>query len=182
MSLNTLAWGAKVSGSFCDRVLEIAACIGVDPSWLMAIMAFESGLNPARRNATSGATGLIQFMPSTARLLNTTTDALAAMDAVAQLDYVERYFLPYTGRLSTLSDAYMAVLWPKAIGEPDGEVIFGAGSQTFLQNCGLDLNHDGEVTKAECAAFVRHKLDEGWLPLNQAQVRNDGCTERRRVT
>lgn len=44
-------------------------------------------------NRASGATGLIQFMPSTAKQLGTTTDKLAAMTEVDQLDYVAKYFV-----------------------------------------------------------------------------------------
>jgi hypothetical protein len=75
-------------------------------SYLMAIMSFESdGFNPAARNELSGATGLIQFMPSTAKELGTATDALARMSAEDQLDYVAAYFAPFKGRLNTLEDA-----------------------------------------------------------------------------
>ena len=46
-----------------------------NPDFLLACMAFESGMSfcSSIRNAASGATGLIQFMPSTARGLGTTT-------------------------------------------------------------------------------------------------------------
>lgn len=43
----------------------------------------------------SGAIGLIQFMPSTAKGLGTSTSALKQMTAVDQLAYVEKYFAPY---------------------------------------------------------------------------------------
>ena len=112
-----------------DRgVSPIAGRLGVPADDLMACMAWETGrtFNPAVRNmAGSGATGLIQFMPSTARALGTTTDALAAMSAERQLDYVEAYFQPYRGRLRDLGDLYMAILWPRGIGQPVGEGEIG---------------------------------------------------------
>lgn len=104
-----IAWGAKVSTPFKTRVREIAGNLGISPDFLMSCMAFETGetFSPSIENAAgSGATGLIQFMPRTARGLGTTTEELAKMTAVKQLDYVERYFLPYRGRLSTLEDIY----------------------------------------------------------------------------
>lgn len=158
-----LAFGAKVSAEFRRRVLRMALHVGVDPSWLMAIMAFETGrtFSPSKRNALSGATGLIQFIPSTAIDLNTTTDALAAMTDVEQLDYVERYFSRYAGRMQTLASAYMAVLWPRAVSEPDSAVIFEAPSKAYAQNRALDTNNDGKITKAEAAAFVARALAEG---------------------
>jgi hypothetical protein len=166
----TLAWGARVSAEFRARVIAMAAVLRCDPSWLMAIMAFETGrtFSPAARNAVSGATGLIQFMPSTAKGMGTTVEALAAMTALEQLEWVERYFAPYTGRLDTLSDAYMAVLWPRAVGRPESFVIFDRGTVAYTQNAGLDANKDGQITKAEASGYVARLLAEGLQPDNAA--------------
>jgi peptidoglycan hydrolase-like protein with peptidoglycan-binding domain len=162
-----IAWGARVTPAFRARVRQIAARFAVDPGDLMSVMAFESGetFSPAIRNKLSGATGLIQFMPTTARSLGTTTDALAAMTAEAQLDYVERYFARQKQPLRTLEDLYMAVLWPPAIGQPNATPIFLRGDArtgvAYDQNRGLDSNNDGRITKAEAAAFVRAKRAKG---------------------
>lgn len=168
-----LAWGRKVSPAFRARVVDVAARLGVDASHLMACMAFETGgtFDPAQRNrAGSGATGLIQFMPSTAQALGTTTDQLARMSAVAQLDVVERYFRPRAGRLRSLEDLYMAILWPAAIGKPLDHVLFSkadpANPKRYVQNAGLDYNRDGTITKAEAAAKVRRMLELGLRPEN----------------
>ena len=168
-----LAWGARVSPEFRVKVLEIAAALQCDASHLMACMAFESGrtFDPAIRNKQSGATGLIQFMPSTARELGTTVEELAALSAVDQLAYVYAYLKPYLGRLTTLADVYMAILWPSAIGKSENSVIFPAGSRAYLQNRGLDVDNDAAVTKAEAASFVEHVLEEGLLPVNMASIR-----------
>ena len=65
---------------------------GAGPSWNgFGIIHL---LIPAVLFALFGATGLIQFLPSTARGLGTTTDALAGMSSVEQLNYVEKYFDP----------------------------------------------------------------------------------------
>ena len=160
----TVAWGAKVSAAFKAKVCRIAADLGCEADDLMACMAFESGetFSPAVRNAAgSGATGLIQFMPSTATLLGTTTAALARMTPERQLDYVAKYFLPYKGRLKTIEDVYMAILWPAAIGKPNEHVLFKAPSKTYAQNKGLDRDRDGRVTKREAAAAVSAKLAKG---------------------
>lgn len=65
---------------------------------LAAAIQHESGWNPAARNPTPGstATGLIQFIESTARGLGTSTAALARMSTAEQLPYVERYFLNWS--------------------------------------------------------------------------------------
>ena len=167
----SLAWGSRVSADFRDKVHEISKEIGVKADFLMAVMAFESArtFRPDVKNmAGSGATGLIQFMPSTAVILGTTTEKLAAMSAVQQLDYVRAYFWPYRGRLNTLSDVYMAVLWPGAIGKPEDYVLWTREGRpkTYRQNAGLDINKDGSITKAEAAQKVFEHLQEGRNPVN----------------
>lgn len=162
----TLSWGKKVSPEFRSKVFEIAEALQVKPDYLMAVMAFESAesFRPDIKNmAGSGATGLIQFMPATARGLGTSTDALARMSAVEQLEWVRTYFKPYSGRLITLSDLYMAVLWPRAIGKPDNYVLWSKAAKptTYAQNAGLDANKDGFITKQEAAAKVYEKLQKG---------------------
>jgi hypothetical protein len=130
----------------------------------MACMAFETGetFSPSIRNgAGSGATGLIQFMPSTARGLGTSTDALAGMTAVQQLDYVKKYFQSYKGRLKTLEDVYMAILYPAAIGKDKDSTLFAEGTTAYRQNSGFDANRDGKITPAEVSAKVREKYAKG---------------------
>lgn len=164
-----IAWGGKVSPDFRNRVRWIADDLNMPEegaSWLMACMAFESAetFSPSIRNAAgSGATGLIQFMPRTAEGLGTTTAALASMTAEDQLNYVYKYFRPYRGRLNVLSDVYMAILWPAAIGKPENHILWtkDARPTTYRQNAGLDVNRDGAITKGEAAKLVSDKLAKG---------------------
>ena len=153
--------------AFQQEVSAVAGRLGVSEADLYAVMSFETGgtFNPGIRNAAgSGATGLIQFMPSTARGLGTTTQALAGMNRVQQMKYVEKYLSNKGVRGGNLSDLYMAVLFPAAVGKPDNYVLFGRGAMSgytgvaYTQNRGLDSNGDGSVTKAEAAAKVlRHR-------------------------
>jgi len=162
-----IAWGARVSPAFKARVIQIAQHLGTSPDYLMAAMAFESSetFSPAIRNAVgSGAVGLIQFMPATARALGTTTEALARMSAEQQLQFVQDYFEPQRGRLNNLEDVYMAILWPAAVGRPADTVLFASPSRAYQQNRGLDGDRDGRVTKVEAAAAVRAKLQKGLQP------------------
>jgi hypothetical protein len=167
-----LAWGKRVSPLFREKVIRRAPEIGADPSDLMSVIAFESGrtFSPSKRNPLSTATGLIQFMAATAVELGTTTDRLAEMTAEEQLDYVFRYFTHngYAGRIGTLGDLYMAVLWPRAIGKPDDFVLFDSVEQAkaYAANRGVDVNKDGRVTKAEATSFVARLLEEGLRPDN----------------
>lgn len=163
-----VAFSARVSPGFVDEVVDIAKDVGIpDPSWLMACMAFETGglFSPTVENKVSGATGLIQFMPGTAQELGYDMDQLRDMTAEEQLIVVRQYFSRYRGRIKTLEDCYMAILWPAAIGRPPGYVLFSEG-KPYLQNKGLDLDKDGKVTKWEACARVRKLLEDGMRSEN----------------
>ena len=149
-----------LSQTFLDKVDAIEQRLRMPSGSLLAVMRFETGgtFDPAERNrAGSGATGLIQFMPKTAKALGTSTDALAKMNAEDQLEYVEKYFQPYKGKLGTLKDAYMAVLYPKAIGKPEWYPLFTASQQptAYRQNAGLDRDKKGVVTVGDAVARVQ---------------------------
>jgi hypothetical protein len=122
----------------------------------VAAIAFETceTFDPAVRNPTSGATGLIQFMDETARGLGTTTDALASLSAEAQLAYVEAHFRPYRGHLADIGDVYMTILWPGAVGKPLDFPLFVRGTIEYAQNSVLDLDGDGAITKQEAVSQV----------------------------
>jgi peptidoglycan hydrolase-like protein with peptidoglycan-binding domain len=145
---------------FRNKVVKIADNLKMDPNFMMAIMSFESGatFSPKVKNSQSGATGLIQFMSATAKGLGTTIEKLAKMSAVDQLDFVEKHFLPFKGKLKTIEDAYMAVLLPKGVGKGKDFVLFKKGTKAYSQNSGLDLNGDGEITVAEAASKVSARL------------------------
>ena len=143
---------------FAQGVSRLATKYGVKPAALLAVMEFESGFDPSIENqAGSGATGIIQFMPSTARSLGTSVEALARMTRLEQLTYVEKYFDQFASRIQNgdIDDVYMAVLYPRAVGKDDGYVLFSAGTTAYSQNRGLDTNGDGTVTKFEAASKVR---------------------------
>jgi len=143
-----------------QKVEEIETRLRMPQGSLLAVMKFETGgtFDPGVKNkAGSGATGLIQFMPSTAKSLGTSTDALAKMSAEDQLDYVEKYFQPYKGRMKDLKDAYMAVLYPKAVGKPEWYPLFRQDQQptAYSQNAGLDRDKKGMVTVGDAVAAVQ---------------------------
>ncbi|MEM6541798.1 MAG: hypothetical protein AAF634_11600 [Bacteroidota bacterium] len=91
----------------------------------MAVINFETAgsFSTSIQNPFSKATGLIQFMPDTARSLGTSIEALAQMDFSTQLDYVERYYRPYRSRINGFVDLYLATFFPLAIGKPDNWVL-----------------------------------------------------------
>lgn len=179
--LSPLAWGAKVSSTFRERVRWIASDLDIgpapgkpEPSWPMAWMAFETGrtFSPKVKNPGSSATGLIQFMRATAiNDLGTTVEALAKMTAEDQLNYVWKYLrnrIRERGPIRQASDGYLAILMPAYMDDPDSAVIWRTGDKAFGPNKGLDANRNGEITKAEVAAKIYAILAEGLLPENAA--------------
>lgn len=139
---------------FIDKVKEMSTRLGMPAEWILAVMAFESCLDPERVNGTSGATGLIQFIPSTAQGLGTSTSALRNMSAIEQLEFVEKYLGQYSGRVKSLTDLYMSVLYPRAIGQGSDGVVFERGTIEYSQNSGLDRDKNGIVTPQECVQKV----------------------------
>ncbi len=149
---------------FVPRVREIAARHGLRPEWLMTVMQSESRFRTDLPNPTSGAMGLLQFMPDTARGLGTSTQALSRMTGVQQLEYVDRYLagLP-RGQIRSGADLYLANFYPAALGRPD-EFVIGLergearARQVGAQNRPFDLNGDGRITVGEFRDFYRRRF------------------------
>lgn len=159
---------SKLSGNFLQEVSALSARLGIPPEWLIAVMGFETGgtYSPSKRNPSSGATGLIQFMPSTARGLGTSTGALAKMSQSQQLKFVEKYLSPYKGRFNSLEDLYMSVLMPTGVGKGPNYKLPG---WAYRQNSGLDINKDGAISAAEATSKVRDYLPKGAIAQSQQQ-------------
>ena len=183
-----IAWGAKVSDLFLKKAIAGVAALGMPEtgiSDLLSCIAWESGRTFSAsvvNKAGSGATGLIQFMPATAIVYFNTAAEIAAMSdmqkktaglaacvrlgkmtAEEQLDYVFKYFAPYKGKLKNLGDLYMAILWPKGVGQQDSYVLWDEASRptTFRQNAGLDVNKDKTITRGECLSKIQGMMAEG---------------------
>lgn len=163
-----LAWGDRLTAE--ERSAFLALCDSIqlpDASMLSAAIMFESEWKPYAHNPSSDASGLIQFMPRTATGLGTTVEAIRAMSRIEQFALIRRYFAPYIGRIQTIADCYMAILWPAAIGKPDDWPLFAASddnAKAYMLNRGLDINRDGTVTKAEATARVETLYEQGLLP------------------
>ncbi|MGI8786279.1 MAG: N-acetylmuramoyl-L-alanine amidase [Pyrinomonadaceae bacterium] len=156
----------NVTPAFKREVNAIAKRLGTKPEYLLAVMSFESGLNPKAVNGVSGATGLIQFLPGTAHGLGTSTSALKNMSSVEQLKFVEKYLKPFKGRLGTLEGVYTSVL----SGSPhpnSSDVLFRRGTAAYSQNKGLDFNGDGRITSGEATSAVAAKMFGGTRAVQQ---------------
>jgi peptidoglycan hydrolase-like protein with peptidoglycan-binding domain len=150
----------KLSPAELKALVDAANWIGINPDWLASAISFESGFSPSIENAAgSGAVGLIQFMPSTAVGLGTSTAALKQMTFTQQLEYVKKYFEPHRGQLHSLEDTYLAIFYPAFIGKPLNAVLGSTGSAIYDQNSGFDRAGKGYVTKEDITSTIRGVLD-----------------------
>lgn len=99
---------------------QVAGDLGVPTPWLDSLIQFESGWKPDAKNKFTGARGLIQFMPTTARAMGY-KDAEDLYqkhpDAISQLlGPVRKYFTLPGNRppYPTPQSLYMTVFYPAA--------------------------------------------------------------------
>jgi hypothetical protein len=136
---------SKTSMEFRGGLNSLAKKLGVNVDWLAAVIAFESGFDPAAKNPNSSATGLIQFMRNEAIKFGTTVEDLAQMTREEQLPYVEKYFNQHKGRLKDLCSTYFAVFAPVCIGKSLDYVAYAGGSAAYRANAAIDKDNSGNI-------------------------------------
>lgn len=151
----------KTSDWFRWRLVGIGRELNIDADYLATIMSAESGFNPAATNVHTEATGLIQFMPETAKRLGTTVGELRMMSAEDQLVFVKKFYSHFAGRLRNVGDAYMATFMPKYVGSPGNTVLFSQGQLGYAQNAGLDLDKDGTITVSDVTTAATNRYIAG---------------------
>ena len=149
------------SDAFKNKLVQVSNALGINPDWLATVISFESKFAPDARNSYSKATGLIQFMPSTAKSLGTTIDDLKVMSDVNQLDYVYRYFKDIVGRpMRNLDDVYLAVFMPSQMGKSSSSVVAERGSKVYEQNP-FDRDNKGYFTVGDITSTIHAVYNAG---------------------
>lgn len=124
--------------------------------YLAATMRAESGLRPEAVNPSTGASGLIQWMPVTAKRLGTTVEQIRKLGAVEQLPLVEAYYRDF-GAVAPRDIRVVTFLpndssgRPNA-GKPDAAAATVQGEAAYGANAALDSNKDGTITVGEVRA------------------------------
>lgn len=146
----SLIWSSKFTAEELAKIVEISKRLLFNPNYLIAAMALETGgtFNPKLVNSL-GFTGVIQIGSEAAKDINrrkgttitTGKDgSLVKMSLLEQLTYVEYYLEPFKGKLNTLADLYLAILFP---------VDCGKGNQpdyvVFDKQLKLDYDASGKV-------------------------------------
>lgn len=138
------------------KIEAISNKLNCKPEDLQAVINAESSGKPNAVNHSSGATGLIQFLPSTAKWLGTSTEELKQMSAEKQLDYVEKYLTLMKKSAGfnandqiDASTLYSLVFSPAHAKKSSQAVLYSKGSEAYALNSGLDKSGKGYITKAD---------------------------------
>lgn len=164
------------SDDFDIELESMAMESDLDPEKIRRVMGPETGgtMSPSARNPESGATGLIQFLPSVARSLGTTTEELSKMSATEQLPFVMRY-LSERGVTSDSpqSDYILAVAAPAFIGRRPETVVYRKGSKAWEQNPGWRPPDGGDITVGSIQAFYGEGASAGAAPVAKPKTAAD---------
>lgn len=169
---NNFHWSNDLTCAERKKVLEVCTRLwGEDKkkqkaSELMSIFHLETGGEDARKKGALfspsadngvGFSGLIQFSDSSAEKLGTTRNALKKMTFIEQMSYVESYLAKKKDKLNTMTDLYLLVLKPNAVGKGN-ELDFklfdesisvpdGNGSSTSYEQRKINIQREPWVTK-----------------------------------
>lgn len=136
---------------------QLAKKYNVTVDDLCTIFSIESGGNPKKYNPVSGAIGIIQWLPSTARNFGVTTKDIKNMSTLDQLYLAEQYldFFQPKDNYNNIWNLYFAVFQPSAMGKPDNYIIGKEGSAAAVNNPGVTRAHkdDNVLTVADVKAF-----------------------------
>ncbi len=102
-----------------DEICRKLLCRPVD---ILVTIYAESKFDTKAVNKNSNATGLIQFMPATARYLGTSVEAIYNMSATQQLEFAYRFYKPATGKLVSVYEFYSYTFVPISVGKPNNWV------------------------------------------------------------
>ena len=162
---NNFYWSARISCEERKKVLEVCASLWGEAkkvekaSELMSIIHLETGKHTFKPSADNGAgySGLIQFNDASAKALGTTREKLKAMTFIEQMDFVRDYFSKNKNALASMTDMYLLVLKPNAVGKGNEPsfVLFdesisvpdGNGSGTSSQQRLINVTQEPWVTK-----------------------------------
>ncbi len=150
-----------------QKIRDISNQLKVDESWMYRVFRIESGGNPKAVNYQQGdpidpwkrvllgrATGLIQWLPSSAILCGTTTKELYNMRLIKQLDYVKTYILLATNgkKIKNFLDFYLAFFRPDGIGKPNNYILGYKNSKVVKENS--HLAKDSVITVHDVKTFI----------------------------
>jgi hypothetical protein len=115
---------ANLGSNFYSELVQLASETGMRPEDILAVMVSESGINPGARNPHGGATGIMQFMPSTLRGLGYHGDPsqFSLLSGEQQLPYVKKLIegnMQFNGGpFTSAGQYYVSIFWPVGLRLP----------------------------------------------------------------
>mgnify|MGYP003665332865 CR=1 FL=1 len=142
--------GSYSSSDALDKDVEFQAQLtdmlqkypGLTKEELYRVMQGESNFNSTALNSDSGATGLFQFIPSTAEFLGYTTGDIQNMNPSEQLAVYDKYLGAFDYRGGPLGIMQAA---PAYASKPGNYEVYASGSKAYEQNPGW-RGSDGKIT------------------------------------
>ncbi len=129
----------------------------LDPDKLRPIVRHETRGLKDLKNETSGATGIIQFMPTIAKGLGTSTEAIEKMSPTEQIPLAVKYLQGHGITADSPADDYaMAVAAPAFIGKPDSTVVYPKSDDpksAWAQNAPWRPADGGDITVGDILKF-----------------------------
>ena len=171
-SKTTLA--KNTTPEFRKKLVCIADELGMNPSYMAAIMYLESKFDPKQAYRAKNpdrvvAAGLIQFTKSTYSMIGMNPADVLKLDAMDQLDLVRKYYEGVgPSRIKSLGDYYLANFASGFLGRSDSTPIFkkaddrppktngpnDPGFEPYRMNPALDPNKDGAITVGEVKSKI----------------------------
>ena len=138
-----------------EKLKVVADKHGFTVEDLLNVIQKESNFNTSAENKKSKAIGLIQFMPKTAEGLGTSIEEISTMDALGQLDLVDKFF---TQNHTKGQHPYITIAYPKAGKMGMDDVIANKGDSISSQNP-VWQNDDGSITKRSILKYAGYTED-----------------------
>lgn len=163
-STYTLYNGSKI-GDKCEIVDFVLLCDSFDynANHLSKVIEHESGYKTHALNPSTKASGIIQFLPSTARGLGTSAASIRKMSFRSQLKLTMKYLKSIESMTNTQIqdsiDMYLAVFHPKTLKQRYSRgrtVIFRRGTEGYRLNSNNDLNRDGDIDIYDVGRLMRY--------------------------
>ncbi len=133
---------------FEKKVRQVSDRLSIPPEWLMAVIHAESQFDGSMTNGkASGSTGLIQWLPETAKQLNTTIAKIRNMNHVEQLELIEEYLqrqLLLGRKFDSLTDVYLSILFPYANSLQE-TILYTQPSIAYNMHMHLDIDKNDTI-------------------------------------
>lgn len=159
---------------FLDAIDRLSFKRKINPAELLGLIASESAFDPKAKNEKTGATGLIQIIPDTAKKLRLTTKQIGEMSATDQVPFIDNYFeMTKLQDNPTKEQLYTSIFLPIYIDQDSNfdllkkQGLFSDGSKVtpfdiaqYERNKGLDTNKDGIIKIKDLGTKISNKMKE----------------------